>query len=764
MTKFLFFIIFISGISGLSYELIYTRIISYYFGDLYLTIFTVLTSVFLGLALGYKYSYKWVKQLWVIEAMLGVYAFLMAFVFHFLGVDVLAYIPSFLLGSKTVLSSLVIFTPMFLVGFSIPILSIYASQGNTNSEEKSSTVFPYVYGLYTIGSALALILLELFFLEDWGITTVLIASGLLNMFVAVYLYFTKKTFVPEKDPSPKEKTVHPLPFFLGILSMMFQYFFIETSFRIFGPSISSFTFVLSSALCGVAFGSFLTTVTNFKWHSFLTIFLYLGLFPFLIFSYVIYWWADLSTYLKSTYLINLELIKILFIFFMSIGMFTLFGAIVPLFLKWNKKASVQRVLFSNSLGNALGIPLAGIILYSIFDLRLTLILIVCSILFISYGVINKIYTFFALFSIMSLVLFWPSRELYVGSSRLVSQTATEIKQYVKGMKNIQHIRYLGNETTLYETDRYYGREGRLMVFHNGYRTLALKKRKGIVKHESFLPAISAWYSQKHNNALVLGLGTGVTVSTTADAYKNVKVFEINPGTFEMIQILKDYNDNISNKKNIDVVLQDAFIGTYLEKNESYDAIISSTSPLYYYSSSKLYSKDFLQIVKNKLTKGGVFVTWYSSEISIHKTNILHNTLNSVFKTCKSFIIKASYHIVLCGERLTLNERYNFSHIKNNIVKKVFSHAPYLEATLDKNLLKKNHWQGEVNTLNKLITKSPYFSVDDPRKRYHVYNKEVLHMVHSSPYPRKKLCAAMKFFSFKIFRNHSSLSPCLSLKQ
>ncbi len=379
MKKLLPFITFLSGTSGLTYELLYTRLISYYFGDLSIVIITVLVTVFLGLALGYKYSHKFLKQLWILELLLGIYAFLIASVFHFLGIDALSLLPKFLLSTEglILLPFLLIFIPMFLVGFSIPILTIYANK------EKIKSAFPLIYGLYAMGSALVLIALELFFLKTIGIIACLLIAGSLNVLIAIYIYFYQKILLQKFNLKVSKTIWYFLPFVLGILSMLFQFYFIEVTFEIYGTYISNFAFVLGSALLGITFGSYFATKTKLNLREFLMRYVFIAIIPFLFLSPIIYLWSELFTrfYYVMAYK---EFFQFIFIFLTSFMMFSLFGAVVPLFLKDSKQALPKDVLFSNSLGNALGIFLAGFVLYPFLDLKYTLVIILLAILGIYY--------------------------------------------------------------------------------------------------------------------------------------------------------------------------------------------------------------------------------------------------------------------------------------------------------------------------------------------------------------------------------------------
>ena len=747
MKKLLPFIAFLSGVSGLSYELLYARLISYYFGDVSFVIFTVLITVFVGLALGYIYSYKFSKYLWLIEILLGVYALFIASVFYFLKIDALSFVPHFLLNPQGLLglSFIVILIPMFLAGFSVPILATYADEAKLcffslkeGSERTFCSAFPSIYGLYSIGSALFLILLELVFLRAIGIIACLLIASLLNMIIAAYLYFTQKKAKLSIKKVPIQ--FHVVPFVLGLLSMMFQFYFIETAIEIYGGTVSIFAFVLAAALLGITLGSYITIKTNLKFEKFLIKYGLVAILPFLLLRQNIYLWAEFSSRMQA-FMTYSGWFQVIFILSISLMMFSLFGAVVPLLLKDNKNFLPRDVLFSNSFGNACGIFLAGCLFYPILDLKYTLVIILISISIITLkGLTLKSFiswqsiafqkqNLIAIFlSIVCLVFYWPHKELDAGVEQIIHQNARVFKSYVDSMHNIYRIRSFGNETILYDIGRSemdknntlkkdistkedistkdaslkdYDFPEQTILNHSSYVPLRFSKNNKTKRRETLFGILPSLYLKHHDKALVLGLGSGVTVSAVADIYKSVKVFEINSTMKKISNILRDKNRDLHLKNNVEVTIQDGFIGTYLEEDNTYDFITLSVSSLIFYSASKLYSKEFFEIAKKKLKKEGVFSIWYDSYYSFSNIDALYNTALSVFEECKTFILSVYYHTLICGEKLK-HHPYTSLNIENKFIKKVLSFTPYLNIDVRRYFGNKKYSK-KTNTLDKLLT-------------------------------------------------------------
>src|SRR5262250_2186939 len=124
---------FLSGISGLLYEVVWARMLHLLFGDTVLAVSTVLASFMAGLALGSFWIGRYIDRR---QSVLAVYALLEAGI----GLSALAFpvvlqalTPLYIwlhqsLSSSVWLFSLVLFLPTALMGATLPVLSRYLVQ------------------------------------------------------------------------------------------------------------------------------------------------------------------------------------------------------------------------------------------------------------------------------------------------------------------------------------------------------------------------------------------------------------------------------------------------------------------------------------------------------------------------------------------------------------------------------------------------------------------------------------------------------------
>ena len=349
--------------------------------------------------------------------------------------------------------------------------------------------------------------------------------------------------------------------------------------------------------------------------------------------------------------------------------------------------------------------------------------------------------------------FWPQRELDAGEGHIKWLGKDGLKYYVEYMSNIRRIRSFGNETIFYDVFDKANKETVTIFNHNGYISLRFYNDNKTKRRESLFGVLPSLFSKENKKALVLGLGSGITASAVSEFYQSTKVFEVNSTMKKVAYRLRDKNRNLLKKKHVEILIQDAFIGTYLEEDNSYDIINHTISNLDYYAASKTFSQEFFKIAKKKLKKKGVFSLWYDSRRSLSSIDTVYNTLLSVFNECRTFLLSSYYHIVICGENLKLKSPTNLN-IEDKFIKEVISYTPFLEVDAQKYFGQKKY-SAEINTLDKLRTNHKIF--------YHRYNRgekydsrpdqmdsfnELIWSILNNPNNNPlKICEALHFFGY-----------------
>ena len=82
-------LLLLSGFCGISYEVLYAKLLGNLLGDQFTISAAVLLTFMAGIALGSLYAYRFVRWLWAIEAGIGLYA--VAMVAAYDGIDRMLY-------------------------------------------------------------------------------------------------------------------------------------------------------------------------------------------------------------------------------------------------------------------------------------------------------------------------------------------------------------------------------------------------------------------------------------------------------------------------------------------------------------------------------------------------------------------------------------------------------------------------------------------------------------------------------------------------
>jgi len=112
------------------------------------------------------------------------------------------------------------------------------------------------------------------------------------------------------------------------------------------------------------------------------------------------------------------------------------------------------------------------------------------------------------------------------------------------------------------------------------------------------------------SAFLIGQGTGVTTRVLAavPGMTRVKVVEIEPAVLAMDSLFHAVNDRVLSRPNVHVVVDDARSALQLDR-ERYDVIVSEPSNPWIAGIATLYTPEFFRIAKARLADDGVFCQW-----------------------------------------------------------------------------------------------------------------------------------------------------------
>lgn len=112
------------------------------------------------------------------------------------------------------------------------------------------------------------------------------------------------------------------------------------------------------------------------------------------------------------------------------------------------------------------------------------------------------------------------------------------------------------------------------------------------------------------SALVIGFGSGVTTRVLADVpgMRRLRVVEIEPAVLSVSGLFAHVNDSVLARPTVSAVADDARSALQL-RHDVFDLIVSEPSNPWVAGVATLYTPEFFQIVRSRLTDGGVFSQW-----------------------------------------------------------------------------------------------------------------------------------------------------------
>ncbi len=642
-TRFFACLLVLSGFCGISYEILYARLLGNLIGDQMAVTTSILMTFLFGIGVGTRFAYRLWRNLWLIEAGIGCCGIAFALGTEQLEGCLYASLPLLGggLGSSVLLCSLLLSAPAFLIGCSLPLFAGYLSQ------MQPGRVFAKAYTLYNFGAAVTVLVIEFWILRSFGLRGALIGIASLNLCVAgvlVTVYGELRFVAPRR--------LEPVSFPLGdklalvlvsVGSAVFQLMMFKTAECLLGPFHETFALVLATVLLGIAVGSAMTERFRIRFRTILLLNL-VGLVWFLSsVKFAAGMYASLYPEAVESYVLSILLKFSTLAWIMGLPAVT-FGATIPALLTVQKDVAREsgELLFFSSIANAGGFLLMAFVLHRAFDYGV--IVLVVAGLTAAALIVRFRFRLYSMAPATALVVLavwvhgrvWDENLLYLGHTSFHStedyEEAREDLKFPEKYKGYQDIFAIN-----WIDDKPY-------FFINGYLSIPLTSPS-----EKIVGAFSSIFSPGNDRALVLGVGSGATAGTVGQIFDHTDAVEINPAVLENLYRMKQYNFDIEENRRVTIIQDDAIHFTKTA-DQRYALIINTVTTPLYFSSSKLYTHDFLSRVRERLAPGGVYVTWVDSRIGDRGLDIVLNTVSRSFQHCAIGCVKASYFLLLCSSK------------------------------------------------------------------------------------------------------------------
>ena len=653
---------FLSGGTGLVYEVVWVRMLSLVFGVTAFAVATVLASFMGGLALGAWIFGRWADRMrnplrvyGILEAAIGVYALLVPTLFVLLqrfylqmgtGIDPDGH--AFTFGAvRFLLAAVVLLFPTILMGGSLPLLARAFATG-AGSVEASSRV-GVLYGINTLGAVVGTAAAGFILLPRLGISSTIHFAALLNLALGAFIVFASRgadtpapvpstRAAPSGDgtaPSGGDRTVLPvlIAFFLcGALSMCYEVYWTRILVLIVGPSVYAFTLMLTAFLAGLALGSIAAAPLLRRWKNRLLLFGALELvialtclLTMLLFSRYPYWFVLLADRFAGQGTLY-DLVRFTFIFATMLVPTLAMGAAFPVVagIHYGRGGRIGRsvgtVYSANTAGGIIGSFLAGFFLLPALGIRNGMILflslngligfaaLVCS----KRGKGQVRVGAAALAAVFLLLSIWQWGGVTVWDQRKMTMAPYQkgVRRLAKSPERLDqfHERF----------DLLYYREGITSTItvreSGGVRTLQTNGKTDASTGADMrtqvmlgqLPMILAGGAER---ALVIGLASGVTAGNAlAQGAERIDVVEIEEAMIEASRFFEEENHGLLDDDRTRLFINDGR-NFLLASEEEYDVLISEPSNPWIAGMNNLFTIEAFRLMRDHIGEDGLVAQW-----------------------------------------------------------------------------------------------------------------------------------------------------------
>ncbi|MBT6159866.1 MAG: fused MFS/spermidine synthase [Candidatus Marinimicrobia bacterium] len=659
--KSMLLVYFLSGVSGLIYQIIWLRFLAEIFGNGTYALSTVLAAFMAGLAIGswqggqIKFRNIAPIKLYirleigialaaiVISVLLANYDTWYAPIYrlfqgHLAMLTIAQFLTCFLL----------VFIPTSLMGATVPTMATIVMT-NIN---KVGRDFSLMYALNTLGGMMGVILSSFLMIEKLGLYWTLLFAISINLLIGlgILLVFRESPSkqanneIHDKVPKSKNKIISSpiwliplIGFATGFIAFSLEILWTRSLVFYIGNTTYSFALILLLILFGIAGGSLLVQryvdqlKNKWNWIIGILIFVAIGTFTSIPLFHTVFtssaFAPDFSTW--RGYLLQNLYKTTLVVFIPSFGMGLTFPLLNTLYIE-----SIQLVgkrvgsLYAwNTFGAILGSVITGFLFVPILGISATIIgtsiLIIGIIATIKWHLISFKYPKvrfqlgWGLFIVM--LSLWIGLINFLEHPQFKSYDEHDISEVIFYDEGVSAT------TTVYFTE---SKEKKMTVegvLMGGDFQKAMRK-------QIILADLPLLLRPDAKSIYVVGLGTGITFHAFHQQQPNAQIIcsEISASVIKGSQHFQALSTNVASFPNVQLHLEDG--KNYLKFNSEHFDIISSDTMLKKGSAgnSTMYSSEYYKLCRNRLTENGIFIQWVPLYLSSDIHQIILKTIRNIF--------------------------------------------------------------------------------------------------------------------------------------
>jgi spermidine synthase len=708
----------LSGVSGLIYQVVWSRLIVLIFGSATYAVATVLGVFFFGLALGSylagRYASRFSGQLALygyLEIGVGAYAglfFVLLSAVQGLHGIVFPWIyesQTMLILVRISLSGLLLLPPTILMGATLPVISALLTRSSRYLGQDFGIVFAY----NTFGAGAGCFLSAFYLIPALGLRWTTACGALLSIAVGVAsIYWARDadaaSIVPEQKelpikPSAGQLWVGPLQAYAtliaflvsGFLGLVYEVAWSRTLILLFGTSVYAFATMLTTYLIGLALGSLCMSRWSDRFanplFAFAVIQIVIGSAIFVttpVLGQLPHFFIDLFQIDTSWRTVTLTEFAACFaiMFVPAFGSGALFPLAARIFLH-QRQFQIGRTIADaytfNTLGAIAGSFAAGFFFIPWIGMEKTLLagagvnlavasgLIICS---QNLALRKKVLVAATLLSVagvgfVTLQTWVPlamNAGVYVYGDAL-AKTKEQIAGFVRDNRLLYYREGPSDTVAVIESAN-----GRFLRINGKTDGGDISTARSDNYTQRFLGLLPLMYTPQAQRALVIGLGTGVTLGAV-QCMPGIKIdcIEISPSVVEASRYFERANGNALNAPGTRLYVLDG--RTWINAMpRQYDLIVSEPSHPWQTGNANLFTTDFFEASARRLTPGGVFCQWLPYyHMDKEHFRIIVNSFSRTFPYINIFVVYTDTILIGSKAPLTLAS----SHMDNLMVNSAF---------------------------------------------------------------------------------------------
>lgn len=779
----------LSGATGLVYQILWFKYLSLFLGNTTYAQTAVLAAFMGGLAIGAavlgRRADTHSRPLFLyalLEAGIGLYCLLYpaivraakyAFVQLAASLELTENGPA-LLSLKLTISLVTLLPPTILMGGTLPVLARTISA----TVEESGRSVAVLYFLNSAGAVVGSILCGFFFIRVLGLSTTMYAAATVNLLIGVAAFALSRQSTPaagagsehgrsaRHDFSKGEINIAIVVAGLsGAAAMIYEVTWVRLLIPVLGSSTASFSLMLVAFISGITIGTWVVSklidrIDNlFSMLSATQFGVALGLILSLPLygriPYIFWHMSAILTKSEGAYPVFLTLEFVVCFLIMIVP--TIFaGMTLPVASRIAARSldrlgsSVGTVFSVNIVGTVIGSLCAGLLLIPAVGVRHAIeagiavnMLAGIFVLFVDRrrGMLSKA-AIVGLLSAVVVVYFlvasdWSQLVTLSGAFRHVSERQApppSFRQFVSGVNEKKDYYYREGPTATVAVIEAMARGvwQRILIINGKGDASSV----GDLSTQVLLGQLPMMFHRQADSALVIGLGSGVTVgSILTHPVKSVDCVEISPEVVEASKHFASVNGNALADPRVFVHTEDAL--TYLQLvRKKYDVIVSEPSNPWIAGIGNLYTTEFFRACKNKLKQEGIMTQWFHIyEIDDDIMKLVTRTFCNVFpqvtvwQTMSDDIVFMGTDSLLTMDR-TMSDKFQVPGIRNDLSRIGVVDVPSLLSLqfLSDEQCREYADYGELNTEDK-----PYLEYASPRAFF--LNKGVPEFLASDERPK-----------------------------